>query len=253
MNEKSPAKIAYWVYNFAPKWEAASIEVERLMTEFGKDYDTHLIAQNFNSKQIRIFGKNKVLPLPFSIIAVPFFPRMASSFQVNHIFASPAEPLLLPRICQKNTVLTLSKDSESLKGFEKNIQHLKCLRYIVVESEWHKELLYQAGINSNRVKLIYPGAVVKPYKTAYDPFKVLFATSPMSEDLFLSRGIFLLLQTAKRLPEVQFVFTWRDKNYAKLRSLLNQADLTNVEVKNGFIPNMGEVYQSGSRHDFTRP
>jgi glycosyltransferase involved in cell wall biosynthesis len=52
------------------------------------------------------------------------------------------------------------------------------------------------------------------------------------------------LQAARRLPEVRFVFTWRKKNYAKLRELIDESGLKNVEVKNGFIPNMGEVYQS---------
>lgn len=244
MTGNGQAKIAYWVYNYMPKWEAASMEVTALRSEFGKTYDTYLIAQNTISKQLSIFGKNKVLPLPFSLAALPLFPRIASSYHINHIFSSPAEPLLLPRIGHKNTILTITKDSDSLKGLEKNISHLKKLEYIVVESEWHKELLYQAGINGRRVRLIYPGAAVKAYQPASGPFKVLFATSPMSQDLFLSRGIFLILQAARQLPEIQFIFTWREKNYTRLSELIEEAGVSNVEVKNGFIPDMDQVYSS---------
>jgi hypothetical protein len=141
MADEKQLKIAYWVYNFMPKWEAASMEVNTLLTEFEKFYDTHLIAQNYHNQKIRFFGKQKFLPLPFSALGAPIYTWMASSFHINHILSSPAEPLLLPRIGQKNTVLTISKDSESLTGFEKNIRHLEKLRFIVAESEWHKELL----------------------------------------------------------------------------------------------------------------
>jgi glycosyltransferase involved in cell wall biosynthesis len=240
----TPIKIAYWIYNYAPKWEAASMEVNTLMTEFGKQYDTCLISQNMKSKKVRISGQYKDLPLPFSLVALPFFSKIASSYHINHLFASPSEPLLLSRIGHQNTVLTITKDSETLNRLEKNIPHLKKLRYIVVESEWHRELLYQASINSDKIKLIYPGIKTRTYHPASGPFTILFATSPLQEQQLLSRGIFLLLKAAAQLPEVRFLLIWRDVDYKRLLELIREEGLTNVEVRNGYISDMESVYQS---------
>jgi glycosyltransferase involved in cell wall biosynthesis len=238
------AKIAYWVYNYAPQWEAASKEVNTLMQAYSTRYDTRLFAQNQKFRRLDLKGPQKIFPLPYSLLAAPFLGRIAGSFDINHIFASPTEPLLLRRLDPHTTILTITKDTESLSKLEKNVRHLKRLRYIAVESEWHKELLYQAGINSDRVKLIYPGSRVKPYRPAEGPFKILFATSPLDDSLFLSRGVFLLLKAAARLPEVTFVFTWREKDYSKLQRYIDQENLANVEVRNGYIPDMDSVYQS---------
>jgi glycosyltransferase involved in cell wall biosynthesis len=244
MVNTKPARIAYWTYNYAPQWEAASKEVKRLMTVFGKQYDTHLISQNSREKKLRIFGKRKYLPLPFSLLALPFFSRIAAAYDINHLFASPSEPVLLPRIGSKNTVLTITKDSETLNGLEKNLDYLNMLRYIVVESEWHQELLLQAGINSQRLTLIYPGTEIKPYFAASNPFTILFATSPFQPSQFLSRGIYLILKAAVRLPEVRFVLIWRDVEYERLLELIRNEKLENVEVRNGFIQDMDSVYSS---------
>jgi glycosyltransferase involved in cell wall biosynthesis len=240
----SSAKIAYWTYNYAPKWEAASMEVKTLLTVFGYQYDTRLISQNLKSRKVRLLGKHKELPLPFSLLALPFFGRIAASFDINHLFSSPSEPVLLARIGSKNTVLTITKDSETLHGLEKNITHLQKLKYIVVESEWHQELLCQAGINSQKVKLIYPGSVVKPYHPASGPFTILFATGPMQEGQLLSRGIYLLLKAAAQIPDVRFVLIWRNVDYERLVEQIRQEGLENVEVRNGYIPDMERMYQS---------
>lgn len=244
MVKTKPAKIAFWTYNYAPQWEAASMEVNTLFKEFENKYDVRLISQNLTSKKLRVRGNHKELPLPFSLVGLPFFAKIAGSFDINHLFSSPSEPILLSRIGSRNTVLTITKDSETLKGFEKNLHHLKKLKYIVVESEWHQELLIQGGIDKNRVKLIYPGAVIKKYHPANEPFTIMFATSPLQEEQFLSRGIYLLLKAAAHLPDVRFVLIWRNVDYDRLVKLIHQNGLKNVDVRNGFIPNMERLYQS---------
>jgi glycosyltransferase involved in cell wall biosynthesis len=244
MVKAETAKIAYWTYNYAPKWEASSMEVNTLMKEFGNIYDTRLISQNLKSKKIKVRGKLKELPLPFSLLALPFFSKIASSFHINHLFSSPSEPILLPRISGKNTILTITKDSETLSKFEKNLRHLKKLAFIVVESEWHRELLLQAGIDRNKVKLVYPGTAIKNFHPAPGPFSIMFATSPLQEGQLLSRGIYLLMKAAAQLPEVRFILIWRNVDYDKLLRLTHQNGLRNVEVVNGYIPDMDNMYKS---------
>ncbi|NLG70747.1 MAG: glycosyltransferase [Chloroflexi bacterium] len=242
--QQTSVRIAYWVFNFAPHWEAASREIKTLVSHFETQYDTQVISQNTNSRKIRLTGRFKYLPLPYSLVMLPFLSRIASAYHINHIFSSLGEGLLLPRINRQNALLTVTKDSGALNAFEKNIPQLKKLRCIVVESERHQELLLQAGLPADSVRLIYPGAQVKPYQPASGPFKILFATSPMSENDFLTRGIYLILRAAARLPEVQFIFAWRKKHHQKLRRLIDDSGVRNIEVLNGYIPDMERVYDS---------
>jgi glycosyltransferase involved in cell wall biosynthesis len=175
---------------------------------------------------------------------LPFVSSLASGFRINHLFASHGEKLLLPRLNKHNTLLTITKDTHSLSDVERNVTHLKKLKYIVVESEWHRELLLQLGIGSAMIELIYPGISKIPYHEAPKPFKILFATSPPDKYGFLSRGLYLLIEVARRLPQIRFLLVWRERNHRKLRELLGGAPPPNIEILNGYIDNMDEVYQS---------
>ncbi len=52
------------------------------------------------------------------------------------------------------------------------------------------------------------------------------------------------MQTAKELPDVRFILIWRERNYNKLKNLVDHYRLNNVEVMNGYIPDMDNIYQS---------
>ena len=244
MKHGKVSRIGYWAYTYSPKWEASSQELKTLSTALAAQYDIGVISQSMHDWEISFRGKNKTFPFPLSLLAFPFYRKIAASYQINHIFSSLVEPVLIPRIGDLNTIATITKDSDSLTRFEKNIPHFKKLRYVVVESERHRNILKQAGIDSGSIKLIYPGAPVKPYKRASSPFKILFATSPLGKYGLLSRGVYLLMQTAKALPEVRFILAWRERNHNKLKSLINHYRLKNVEVMNSYIPDMDKVYQS---------
>jgi glycosyltransferase involved in cell wall biosynthesis len=238
------AKVGYWIFNYAPKWEAASKEVERLSTQFADTFETNVISMNLKNQKVSLRGRVKYLPLPYALVGLPLLSRVAASFQINHFFASLGEYRLLPRLNRFNTVLTITKDTESLDDIEKNAGNLKTVKKIVVESEWHRELLLQVGIEREAVHLIYPGVETKPYQPATGQFKILFATSPLGSYGFLTRGVYLLIQVAQRLPQVRFVLVWRESNYEKLSNLLAEANVTNIDVLNGYIPDMDEVYRS---------
>lgn len=237
-------KVGYWIFNYAPKWEAASKEVEALSTQLADAYSTSVISMNLKDWRLGLNGSVKYLPLPYALVGLPLVSRIAASFQINHVFASPGERLLLPRLGTLNTVLTITKDTNSLANFEKNAENLKKLRKIVVESKWHQELLLQLGIDPSAIHRIHPGVEIKPYCPASGPFKLLFATSPPDLYGFLSRGVYLLIQVAQRLPQIEFILVWRDKNYDKLAALLAGISASNIKVINGYIPNMDEIYKT---------
>ena len=236
--------IAYWIFNYRPKWEAASKEVRLLMDAMAHRFDVYLYSFNFNEKKPCLFGKAKKIPLPIGAGLLPFYFHEMKKYTINHLFASPAERMLSRHLCKHNSVLTITKDTSSLARFERNLPYLKRFKSVVVESDRHKSLLVQGGLKETSVRLVYPGFEEKPYVKAGNPFTILFATSPLHNDDFLSRGIYLMIDVAKRMPDIQFVFIWRKKAYQKLRQLVKKSTVENILVRNELIPDMDPVYQS---------
>lgn len=234
--------IAYWIFNYAPQWEAAAKELRFLSQELRPHYDTRVISLNMRDRTLRLRGPEKSLPLPFALLALPLLRWARSAFPINHIFASLTERLLIPRLKGERTILTVTKDSPALGAIERNLAHLRDIRYVVVESEWHRELLRQGGVGEEAIQLIRPGVEIRPYREAKGAFTVLFATSPLSGHDLLSRGVFLLVQAAKALPDVRFLMVWRDHALTDLQSVIAREQVDNVEIWNGLIPDMGAVY-----------
>lgn len=238
--------VACWLFNYMPSWEAVSKEVELLSRELGQFFHMNIISLNLLSRapQIKLLGPHKYFPLPYSLLGVPFLRPFASRYRVNHIFSSPAERLLLPRLCELNSLITIAKDTTSLSLFERNIPSLKRFKYVVVESERDREMLAQAGVKEASIKLIYPGAELKPYHAPGAPFTILFATSPFGKNDLLSRGVYLITRVARRLPEVNFLFAWRDRWIRELDGVIRASGASNIHVENGYIPNMDRLYAS---------
>jgi glycosyltransferase involved in cell wall biosynthesis len=234
--------VGYWIFNYAPQWEAAAKELRFLSQELRGEYDTQVIALNMRDRRLRFRGREKSFPLPFALLALPLLGRVGSRFRINHIFASLTERLLIPRLKGERTILTVTKDSPALGAIERNLDHLRDIRYVVVESDWHRELLRQGGVPREAIQLIRPGVEIRPYVAAQGAFTVLFATSPLSGRDLLSRGVFLLVQAAKALPDVRFVLVWRDHALADLQRVIAREGVNNVEIRNGLIRDMGSVY-----------
>jgi glycosyltransferase involved in cell wall biosynthesis len=235
-------KVAYWIFNYAPQWEAAAKELRYLSQELGSEYDTRVIALNLRDRTLRVRGRQKSVPVLLALPALPALRWASSAYRINHLFASLTERLLIPRLKGESTILTVTKDSPALGAIERNLAHLREIRYVVVEADWHRELLRQGGLAEESVKLIRPGVGIRPYRPAKGPFTVLFATSPLAGRDLLSRGILLLIQAAKVLPDVRFLLVWRGHALDDLRRAIAREKVGNVEIRDGLIPDMGSVY-----------
>lgn len=236
--------LVYWIYNYNPKFEAASKELHKLFGAFGPTFGAQIISQDFQRITNVHPQGHRSFKLPYSLFFLPVFVKIASSTRINHIFSSLAEKVLIPRICHLNTLITITKDTDSLSTFEKRIDYFAQAKYVVVESERHREILVQSGIAEKKVKLIYPGVRSKPFKKAAGPFRILFATSPMGEHGLLTRGVFLLLHAAGKMPEVQFTIVWRGTRSTKLAKAIEESKIANIELISGYVSNMDEVYDA---------
>lgn len=237
----TPARIGYWMFNFEPRWEAASRELDTLATAFGQVYGTRTISLNVNKGIGTWFGRDKHLPAAVGLPALPLLMRAARAVPINHIFASAGERILLPRLARLDgSILTITKGSSALGAIERNARTLAKLRYVVVESERHHDLLMQLGLDPDRVRLIYPGVERESYRRARGPFTILFATSPKHRDL-LTRGVYLIMRTAERLPSVRFRLVWR-WNPGLARQLIRERSLVNVDLVAGYVEDMKALY-----------
>lgn len=109
--ERAPG-IAYWMFNFEPRWEAASRELKALATSFRPVYGTRTISLNLNGQRLAFTGGDRHIPITLAPAALPMLMHAARAAPVNHILASPAERLLTPRLARLgNTILTITKGS----------------------------------------------------------------------------------------------------------------------------------------------
>jgi glycosyltransferase involved in cell wall biosynthesis len=226
-----------------PRWEAVSKEIASLRQGLGGEIDGSLVSINTKDSGFSLSGRDKRIPLPHGLPLYPLVMPYASRFDVNHLFASGGERLLTSVLSRRNGVLTIAKDTNTLRGFEHNFASLARLRAIVVQGERDREILRQIGIRDEAVRLIRPGIPVEPYREAEGPFTILFASSPLNAADFLSRGIYLITAVAALLPAVRFLLIWRTRHLAKLERIVASAP-GNITIESGVIDDMAGVYDS---------
>ena len=237
----TPTKVLYWIINYMPQWEAVSKEVASLRRGLQGTVDGALVGLNSKQRGFRLWGAEKHIPLPHGLPLYPLLKPYASRFDINHLFASGGERLLTPIISRYNGVLTIAKDT-SLRRFDRNRESLLRMQAIVIQGERDREVLLQMGVRKEAIRLIRPGIPISPYRKAEGPFTLLFASSPLRAEDFLSRGIYLMIHVAGLLPEVQFLLIWRKRHLARLEQIVATAGVRNIRIASGLIDDMGQVY-----------
>lgn len=233
--------VAYWIFNYMPEWEAASKEAQFLLREHHHSAGARLFSLDSRRWRLRVFGREKHIPLTYGFPALPLLYILAKRHPINHLFASPGERIILPWVARFQSILTISKETNSVDSFERNRDHLARFRYVVVERPRHLELLRQLDITN--VTTIYPPAHQRPYRPARSPFTVLFASSPLGKHNMLSRGVLLLIKVAQILPHVQFILAWRRYNRNEVESWIANANVENITVVDGVV-DMSSLYDA---------
>ena len=235
-------RVQYWVFNYMPEWEAVSKEVTSLLDGLGDPLERSLISLNTADRRFQLSGRVRRFPLPYGLPLYPLLRRHAATADINHLFASAGERWLSPMLTRHSSVLTVAKGSRSLETIARNGERLRKYRAVVVQSERDRDLMRQLGVADTALHLIRPGIPLAPYRESAGRFTILFASSPLSAAEFLSRGIHLIVRAASRLPDVRFLLVWRRRHLQKLRHMIGEAGVGNIEVEDGVISDMGAVY-----------
>ncbi len=258
MKKEGKPSITYYVQRYRPAYEAISKEVHVLADFFSRDYRTAIY--NLHLDGLFSFSWEKIFfsqhfawyPLTF-----PHAHMLSRKSTINHIYTSLGDLPYLPILQRKNTVLTAAA-SASLKKVGRRAAYLQQLPAIIVESEKQKNDLRLLGIPEKSVQLIYPPVDLEkfyPFPASSDStpsapsdinsassytFTILYASCPTREKDFAKRGIYLLREAAKHIPDVSFLLAWRTYALAEAKKIFDGAP--SVMIRDEIAPDMNLLY-----------
>ena len=251
LNPKRSKKAILFVQHYRPGYEGVSNEIEQLVNYLEKkDWKVKIHDLHFQNP-FRFKLNGKIISYHFAFYPFTFIGVYVYSlfFDIRHIFTSLCDTPYLPIIRKKPLLLTAAApyNKEKLK---KRVDNLKKTSLIILENEIQKEQLKEIGFEKT-TKIIYPGVdLVKfNHQTPKDgPFTILFASSPKDPEMFIKRGVNLMLDVAKEIKkEALFDFSWAAEgpyldSYLKVKNLIVKKGLTNIKLTNNIEHNMNERF-----------
>ncbi len=196
-------KIIYWTGVYSPENEAVSKEICLLHSHFPRSFVYGISSNDF----LKFSFKERYIVhyyRPYRL-APKLIPVVAKKFDISHIYHSLHNRYFLDTLKKKPVILTAATGGEVL-----DIKTYENIEKIVVESEYDLMRVKQAGIEEEKISLIYPGLDLSQFSyTAPDnDFSILFASSPFTKEYFAARGVNLLLSAAEQCADVRFILLW---------------------------------------------
>jgi glycosyltransferase involved in cell wall biosynthesis len=238
-------RIVYFTNGYLPDREGVSKELLTLYSHFSRRFQgevfLHNLAQNWQFNLQRDFATYPASLLP---IGYPLIKYLERTSKLVHIYGSATGRLYL-RVIRKRPCILTSTSALITTRLKQCASAWTSIDVIVVESERDKQTLQATGVDSQKISLVYPGVPIRNLQSPPSdaPFTILFASAPIAKDprSFQRRGVSLLLQLARKVPDCHFIFLWRETHTEILSKLLSETGLKNVEVVNKIVPNIEEV------------
>lgn len=236
-----PPRVAYWTSSFEPHMEAIASEVALLRRHFRPSVSWGLTHRRW----ILLSRERGYCVHPRLHLLFRFATRLLeSAFDIHHVFGSLGDWFYLNRPRRQPTVLTVAAGGPPV---ERHL--LERVDQFVVEYPQAREELERIGIDSRRVRLIFPPVNLEKFSPAPapgGPFTVLFASSPEEPTWLEARGIPQILDAAALLPAMHFRFLWRPwgTSEAKMRQWIAERGLSNVELLVGRWEDMAAQYRA---------
>jgi glycosyltransferase involved in cell wall biosynthesis len=243
--------ITYYVQRYRPQYEAISKEIELLATHFSTQshttthiHDLHLDGHtNFKKTHSQTSFHFAYYPLLF-----PTTILKSKKSDINHIYTSLGDLPYLPLLStlNPNTTILTAAASCNEKKIKSRLPYLKKIKQIIVETKHHQQLLLDLNIPQEKIKLIYPPVNLNTFTyhplLKQQPFTILYASCPTRYTDFKKRGIYLLIETAKQLPNINFLLLWRHGAYQDIITILKKENIQNITITNEIITDMNSYY-----------
>jgi glycosyltransferase involved in cell wall biosynthesis len=239
-------RISYWTGWLDPQMVAVSKEVYQLWQHFPGSW-VFGVSSHYTlrvSRRWRTFG---IHHRGFNFFR-PFIPLLESRFDVSHIYTSLADWHFLQVLGNRPIVLTATESAA-----RPNPRIVDRVAHVVAESEQLQADARAAGMPADRVSVIYPGVDLVNFHSTPPPalpWKCLFASSPEGEREIPTKGVDLLLELARAMPELRITVLWRPfgRQSDKALNTVRAERLSNLEIVAGRVQNIQDVYRS---HHFT--
>lgn len=238
-----PPRVTYWTGTWNPTREAISKEVQTLRLAVQPSAP---VVSFSSGQQSAIWPRDRVVRLAGTRWMV--FRGTAALLEplgdVTHVFGAMNAWHLLRALGRRPIIFTVALPGTPLERalYEK-------VTVFAAESECLADDLRQAGIGSDRIRVIYPGVSLEDYRpvsrATRDRFQVLFASSPSDANEFQARGIPLLVDVARLCPEIDVTLLWRSwgDQQAARRAFANLNPPQNIRIDMRRGRDMASVYQ----------
>ena len=237
-----PPKVSYWTGTWDPQKEAISKEVNALRAGARAQAPVVSFAPG---QPIRLNRRERVLTLPASAwlllrgVAAIVEPRA----DVTHVFGGSVSWHFLRSLGRRPILLTAVVPGPPDSGLT-----LGKLAYVAVEAEALADDWVRLGVPRDRVVLVHPGIDLDRYVPLPPPaqsrFQLLFASTPADASEFAARGLDLLIELARRRPDIDVVVPWRKWGdlESSRRALADRRPPENFRVSFENVPDMRTQY-----------
>lgn len=238
-----PPRVTYWTGTFDPVREAISKEVQALRAAVQPPAPVVSLSAGQRSsisprdRVLRLNGGQWMLFRAAAAIIEPFG-------DVTHVFGAMNAWHALKALGARPLILTVALPGPALDSalYDK-------VSVFAAESECLADDLRSAGVGADRIRVIYPGVDLEEFRPlprpARERFQLLFASSPSDAREFDARGVTLLVEVARRCPEIDVTLLWRswgNQDAARL-AFANLNPPANVRIDTRRGRTMASIYQ----------
>jgi glycosyltransferase involved in cell wall biosynthesis len=192
---------------------------------------------HFGDRVVQLSGRHWML---FRLLATVLERRG----RVTHVVGETHAWHLVRALGRRPIVFTVTIAGEPLPA-----ALLDKITLFAAESEGLARALEGAGVDSARIRIVYPGVDLtrfSPGSTRPERFTVVFASSPPTPADFEARGVPLLVEAARRCPDIDVRILWRQwgDTAALKRALGALHPPANVISEWRDVPEMADVYRA---------
>ena len=238
-----PPRVTYWTGTWEPAREAISKEVQTLRRAVQPSAPVVSLSAGQRSsisvcdRVVRLAGARWMTFRATAALLEPLG-------HVTHAFGAMNAWHFLKALGRRPIILTVALPGPALEPelYEK-------VTVFVAESESLADDLRRAGVGTERIRVIYPGVNLEEYRPATratrDRFRILFASSPSDASEFEARGIPLLVDLARRCPEIDVTLLWRSwgNQRAAQGAFANLHPPENIRIDTRRGREMAAIYQ----------
>ena len=238
--------VTYWTGIWEPGREGVSKEVQDLRRALSPD---SMVVSFSSGQRTSIPAHDRVLRLSARRwMLLRLIARIVEPCgQLTHVVDGISSWHLLRSLGRRPVLFTVTTPGKPLP-----LAIYRHVRLFAVQTEHLARLLIDSGVDRERIQILPPGVDLERFQPTQpppmSPFRVLFASTPADAGELERRGVPLIVDVARRLPDVEFVLLWRRwGNFAAAIDALNRMNPPrNVVFRLEDAADMAAVYNSVS-------